>query len=156
MKRNIYMVAMIVALFAVFAIAQTSPDQSQTPSSGQYPSQSTPPSGQSGTGTSGQSSTGTSGQSSTGTSGQGSTGMSSGGSSDAQSAIQAAIQQDQSLASSGVNAKVTDHKVELTGTVSSSADKDKAESIAKANAGGRKVVNKIKVSGGSSDSTPKY
>lgn len=50
----------------------------------------------------------------------------------------------------------TSEKIELAGTVASDADKDKARTIAEANAGGLKVVNKIKVnsSNTSSPSTP--
>jgi len=44
----------------------------------------------------------------------------------------------------------TSDKIELAGTVASDADKDKARSIAEANASGRKVVNNIKVSGSAS------
>jgi osmotically-inducible protein OsmY len=46
-----------------------------------------------------------------------------------------------------VTAKITDNSVELSGTVASKADKDKARSIAESNAGGRKVVDHIEVSG---------
>jgi osmotically-inducible protein OsmY len=132
MKRSIWMVAMVVALFAVFAVAQTPADSSQSPSTA-TPSQSTPDA------------SATSQQPGMGQS----TGQAS-GSSDVQAKIQSALQQDQSLASSSVSAEVTDSKVTLSGTVASQADKDKAESIAQANAGSRQVENKIKVSSSSS------
>ena len=139
MKRSIWMVAMVVALFAVFAIAQTPADSSQSPSTASpstaTPSQSTPDASP------------TAQQPGMG---QSSHDSSAAGSSDVQTKIQAAIQQDQSLASSGVSVNVTDSKVTLAGTVASQADKDKAESIAQANAGSRQVENKITVSGSSS------
>jgi osmotically-inducible protein OsmY len=46
---------------------------------------------------------------------------------------------------SGISVIVSDDKVALSGTASSS-DKDKARRIAEANAGGRRVVDKVKVS----------
>ncbi len=64
-----------------------------------------------------------------------------------QSQIQTAFQKDPTLANSSINVSVNDNKVKLTGTASTNAEKDKAKSIAEANAGGRKVVDKIKVSG---------
>jgi osmotically-inducible protein OsmY len=64
--------------------------------------------------------------------------------------IQAALQKEAALSNVMVNE--TSDKIELAGTVASDADKDKARSIAEANAGGRKVVNNIKVS--SSGSAP--
>lgn len=131
MKRSIWMVAMVVALFAVFAIGQTPADTSQqsptaTPSQSTQPDAAAPVAQQPGM-----------------SQGQGA-------SSDVQSKIQTALQQEQSLASSSVSVDVTDSKVTLSGSVASQADKDKAESIAQANAGSRKIENKIKVSGGSS------
>jgi osmotically-inducible protein OsmY len=123
MKRSLLMVAMVVTVFAVFAIAQSSYPSSTQPSQDQSQSQPTS---------------------------QSSMGQSGSSSSDVQTNIQKAFQQDPSLASASISANVTDSKVELTGTVASSADKDKAESIAQQNAGSRKVDNKIKVSGTSS------
>jgi len=48
----------------------------------------------------------------------------------------------------------TSDKIELAGTVASTADKDKARNIAEANAGGRKVVDNIKVSSSASSPSP--
>jgi len=62
-----------------------------------------------------------------------------------QSSIQSAIQQDPSLANSNVDVKVTEKQVELSGTVPSDDAKKAAERIAKSNAGGRKVKDKLKV-----------
>jgi hyperosmotically inducible periplasmic protein len=125
MKRSVFLVATVMVVFAAFAIAQYPSSQ---PSSDQ--SQSAQPSQASGS------------QSS------------SGGSSDVQTKIQKAFQQDPSLASSSVSANVTDDKIQLTGSVSSSADKDKAEQIAQQNAGGRKVDNKIEVGSSGTSSQP--
>jgi hypothetical protein len=65
--------------------------------------------------------------------------------SDVQSTIQSALQQDSTLASANITAKVTDKNVELTGTVPSKDAKEQAEKIAKTNAGDRKVKNHLKV-----------
>jgi osmotically-inducible protein OsmY len=54
---------------------------------------------------------------------------------------------------SGINVSVSDSKITLTGSASS-ADKDKANKIAEANAGGRTVENKITTSD-SSGAAPK-
>lgn len=135
--RSIQRLALVaVLLTGVWAFAQqpsqAPSDQSQQPASGQsLPSQSS------------------SSQSSSPTS----AGMS--GSSDVQSKIQSALQQDSTLASSGITVNVTDDKIQLSGTTASSADKDKAHGIAEANAGGRKVEDKIKVSDTSTTSNPR-
>ena len=68
-----------------------------------------------------------------------------GSATDVQSTIQSALQQDSTLASANINAKVTDKAVELTGTVPSKDAKDQAEKIAKTNAGDRKIKNHLKV-----------
>lgn len=126
--RNIYTLLAVLALAAGFAFAQDVPAQSQPDQSqqqmpqAQQPSQQTSPS-------------------------QGQTGMSS---QDLQTAMQSAFQKDPAL--SNVTANVADQKIELSGTVASKADKDKARRIAETNSGGRKVVDKIKVSGGESTS----
>lgn len=86
-----------------------------------------------------------------GTSGQTATPSSTEG---IQTQIQKDFQQDPALSRAGVSANVSESKVELTGTVASQADKDKAQSIAESNAGSRKVVNNITVSG-SQTPTPK-
>ena len=47
-------------------------------------------------------------------------------------------------------------KIELSGTVAKKEDKEKAKSVAESNAGGKKIVDKIKVSdnaGGSQGAT---
>jgi osmotically-inducible protein OsmY len=127
--RNIYTLLAVLALAAGFAFAQDVPAQQSQPDQSQQqmpqtqqPSQQTPPS-------------------------QGQTAMSS---QDLQTAMQSAFQKDPAL--SNVTASVADQKIELAGTVASKADQDKAHSIAETNAGGRQVVDKIKVSGG--ESTP--
>jgi osmotically-inducible protein OsmY len=78
--------------------------------------------------------------------------------SDVQDKIQKAIQQDSSLASSNIMVNVSNNKVELTGTVASKDQKRTARQIAESNAGGMKVVDRLKVSGSetspSSPSTP--
>ena len=68
-----------------------------------------------------------------------------------QSSIQSAIQQDPSLANSNVDVKVTEKNVELSGTVPSDDAKKAAERIAKSNAGGRKVKDKLKVAKADTD-----
>lgn len=65
--------------------------------------------------------------------------------SDVQSTIQSALQQDSTLASANITAKVTDKAVELNGTVPSKDAKEQAEKIAKTNAGDRKVKNHLKI-----------
>ena len=65
--------------------------------------------------------------------------------SDVQSTIQSALQQDSTLASANITAKVTDKAVELNGTVPSKDAKEQAEKIAKTNAGDRKIKNHLKV-----------
>lgn len=79
-------------------------------------------------------------------------------SADAQSNIQKALQQDQSLANANINVSVNDNKVELTGTVASKEQKKTAEKIAESNAGGMKVVDHLKVEGAKDNSSypPKY
>ena len=65
--------------------------------------------------------------------------------SDVQSTIQSALQQDSTLASANITAKVTDKAVELNGTVPSKDAKEQAEKIAKTNAGDRKIKNHLKM-----------
>ena len=128
MKRNILALTVLLALCAVVAVAQSSTgqDQSQSPSS-QQPSS---PSGSS--------------ASQSGSMSQ------SGGSDQSVQQIQSALQQKPEL--SGVTASASGDKIELSGTVSKKEDKAKAKSIAESNAGGKKVVDKIKVSGSSGSS----
>ena len=133
MKRNIFNLALVLALFTGFVLAQNPgaqnpPAQSQptpqaqqptpdtqTPASGQSQPQATPPGAQANT---------------------------------PGAQIQAALQKEAALSNVMVNE--TSDKIELAGTVATDADKDKARSIAEANAGGRKVVNNIKVGGNAS------
>ncbi len=79
---------------------------------------------------------------------QGQTGMSS---KDLEAAMTSAFQRYPEL--SDVKVKVADDKIELSGTVPSQADKDKARRAAEANADGRKVMDDdLKVAGGESKS----
>jgi len=75
-------------------------------------------------------------------------------SADAQSTIQKALQQDQSLANANINVTVNDNKVELTGTVASNEQKKAAKKIAESNAGSMKVVDHLKVEGPKDESVP--
>lgn len=59
--------------------------------------------------------------------------------------IQAGIKTEPSLADSSISIDTTDQSVELKGDVSSQAAKNKALEIARANAGGRKVVDHLRV-----------
>ena len=70
---------------------------------------------------------------------------------DVQNSIESAIKQDPNLASSNVQVKVTDKKIELSGDVSSKDQKKAAEKIAKDNAGGRKIKDHIKVASNSTN-----
>ena len=63
---------------------------------------------------------------------------------DVQGRIQSALQQDSKLANVMVN--VSDKKIDLSGTVATPEDKDKALSIAKSHAEGREIVDNIQVS----------
>jgi osmotically-inducible protein OsmY len=70
----------------------------------------------------------------------------------AQSQIQDAL--NKQMSSSNVSVSVSsDNQLQLAGSVASASDKQHAEDIARAAAPGQTIVNKIKVSGGSSDST---
>ncbi len=129
--KSLCKLAFVVVLGAGLAYAQG------TYGSSQSQTQSTPPSSDQTSSSQQQPSSSASGQTSTSTS----SGM---GASDAQGRIQQALQQDSSL--SGVTATAQNNKIELSGTVASKADKDKAKSIAESNAGGMKVVDHIKVS----------
>ena len=127
MKRSIVKLAMIVALFTGFAVAQNPGSQSQPDQSQQMPQTQQRPTPDTQQMPQSQTQTGTASQS-----------------------VQSQIQQQPEL--TGVTVNESSDKIELSGTVASKADKDKAKSIAESNSGGRKVVNKIKVS--SSTSTP--
>ena len=73
---------------------------------------------------------------------------------DVQTKLQSAIQQDSSLSSANISVSVDDKNIILSGTASNDAQKGNAEQIAKANAGGRKVKNHIKVSSSDNSKTP--
>lgn len=109
---------------------------------------SSPTSGQSGTTSSGQGSMSSSqtqpGQTGSSTSGSSATGGSATAGSDAQSQIQAALQQ-QGLSS--VQTNVSADSIELTGTVETGKQKKEAKKIAESYAGGLKVVDHLKVTG---------
>ncbi|HWC19030.1 MAG TPA: BON domain-containing protein [Terriglobales bacterium] len=70
---------------------------------------------------------------------------------DLQGKIQSAIQQDPSLSGTSISVSVTADGVELTGTAPSARAKKTAQDIAKTNAGGRRVINNVKLS--ASDTT---
>jgi osmotically-inducible protein OsmY len=60
------------------------------------------------------------------------------------------------MPSSNVTVSTTaDNQLQLSGSVSSASDKQKAEDIAKSAAPGQTIVNNIKVSGSSSEPSPK-
>jgi hypothetical protein len=132
MKRNIFNLALVLALFTGFVLAQNPgaqdrPDKSQpTPQTQQQPTPETAPAQSQ-----------PQSQSQTQSSSPG-------------AQIQAALQKQPELSNVMVNE--TTEKIELVGTVASTADKDKARSIAEASAGGRKVVDNIKVSSSTTSS----
>jgi osmotically-inducible protein OsmY len=70
----------------------------------------------------------------------------------ASQSVQSQIQQQPEL--SNVTVTEGSDKIELSGTVASKADKDKAKSIAESAAGGRKVKNNIKVSESKDTASP--
>jgi len=130
MKRNIFNLAFVLALFTGFVLAQNPgaqnrPDPSQPTPQAQPPTPDTQAPAQSQP------------QPQANTPG---------------AQIQSALQKEAALSNVMVNE--TSDKIELAGTVASDADKDKARSIAEGMAAGRKVVNNIKVnSGANSPST---
>jgi osmotically-inducible protein OsmY len=144
--KGIYKLLFLVLLGTGIALAQTSPtsssDQSQQPSSQSQPpssqSQQTPDQSQQPPAASSPQSQypSSSGQSSSGQAGATTS------SSDVKTAIQTAFQQDPSLMNSGIKVSVSDSKITLSGSASST-DKEKAHRIAEANAGGRTVVDKV-------------
>jgi hypothetical protein len=135
MKRNICNLALVLALFTGFVLAQNPGaqdrhDQSQPTPQAQQPTPDTQ------------------------TPAQSQPAQSQPQANSAGAQIQTALQKEPALANVMVNE--TSEKIELAGTVASDADKDKARTIAEANARGLKVVNNIKVSSSntSSPSTP--
>jgi osmotically-inducible protein OsmY len=128
MKRNIFNLAFVLALFTGFVIAQNPGAQDRSDKSQPMPQaqqQQTPET--------------TAPQSQPQSSSPG-------------AQVQAALQRQPELSNVMVNE--TSEKIELAGTVASAPDKDKARSIAEANAGGRKVVDRIKVSSSASSPSP--
>jgi invasion protein IalB len=127
MKRNMFYLALVLALFTGFVLAQNPaapdrPDQSQPSQSPPTPQAQQPtPDTQAPAPAQSQPQANTPG-----------------------AQIQAALQKEAALSNVMVNE--TSDKIELAGTVASDADKDKARSIAEANAAGLKIVNNIKVS----------
>jgi osmotically-inducible protein OsmY len=67
------------------------------------------------------------------------------GTADIQSKIQAGIKTEPMLSDSTITVDTTDKSIDLSGTVTSKAAEDKALEIARANAGGRKVVDHLRV-----------
>lgn len=132
MRKYLPKILLVMAVSGTFALAQatspqssSSPDQSASPSATQSPSSSAS---------------------------QSSSAMSSasGALSQAQSQIQDALTKQ--MPSSNVTVSATsDNQLQLSGSVSSESDKQHAEDIAKSAAPGQTIVNKIKVSGSSSD-----
>jgi invasion protein IalB len=128
MKRNIFNLAFVLALFTGFVMAQNPGAQDRSDKSQPMPQaqqQQTPETAPA---------------------------QSQPQASSAGAQIQTALQKQPELSNVMVNE--TNDKIELAGTVASAADKDKARSIAEANAGGRKVVDNIKVSSSASSPAP--
>jgi invasion protein IalB len=127
MKRNMFYLALVLALFTGFVLAQNPgaqdrPDPSQPSQSPPTPQAQQPtPDTQAPAPAQSQPQANTPG-----------------------AQIQAALQKEAALSNVMVNE--TSDKIELAGTVASDADKDKARSIAEASAAGLKIVNNIKVS----------
>ena len=129
MKRNVLMLLGVLALFTGFVIAQSPGAQDRPDQSPQTPqSRQQQPADTQQTPQS-QSPTNSAGQS-----------------------VQAQIQQQPEL--SGVTVNESSNKIELSGTVGSKADKERAKTIAESSASGRKVVNKIKVSSSNGTTSP--
>lgn len=133
MKRNVFYLALVLALFTGFVLAQNPGAQDRPDSSQPSQSQPTPQAQQPTPDT--QAPAPAQSQPQANTPG---------------AQIQAALQKEAALSNVMVNE--TSDKIELAGTVATEADKDKARSIAESNAAGHKVVNNIKV--GSSTSSP--
>jgi len=131
MRKHLSRILIVAALTGGVALAQGTSPQSTSPSAGQ---QSTTSPTQAQPGTPGQTST-----------------TPSASLSQAQSQIQDALskQMPSSSVSVSINSK---NQLELTGTASSQSDKQRAEDIARSAAPGQTIINKIKVSGSSSDS----
>jgi BON domain-containing protein len=120
MRKNIYKIALVVALGCSFALAQNMPRRDQP----QYP-QTQDPKAQP-------------------QSNSEQTKMAA-SSTDVQNDIQSALQKEPTLTGANINVQVTDKNVELSGTVPSKEAKTTAEQIAKAHSGGLMVKSHLKV-----------
>ena len=129
MRKNLLRLLMVAALSGGVVLAQATSPQSASPSD---------PGQQSAT----QAQPAAPGQSAT----------PSGSLAQAQSQIQDALNKQMSSSNLAVSVS-SDNQLQLAGTVASASDKQKAEDIARAAAPGQTIVNNIKVSGSSSDST---
>lgn len=146
MRKHLSKILLMMAVSGAVALAQatspqssSSPDQSASPGASSS-SQSASPS--------------TSQYPSSSSSSAGQASSASGSLSQAQSQIQEALTKQ--MPSSNVTVSTTsDNQLQLSGSVSAQADKQRAEDIAKSAAPGQTVVNNIKVSGSSSDTNPK-
>jgi len=67
------------------------------------------------------------------------------GSAAVQSKVQAGIKSEPMLADSSITVDTTERSIDLSGTVTSKAAEDKVLEIARANAGGRKVIDHLRV-----------
>jgi len=142
MRKHLSKILLAMAVSGAVAFAQAS-----SPQSSSSPDQSTSPSTSSPQSTSPSSSQYPSSASQA-------AGAASGSLSQAQSQIQDALTKQ--MPSSNVSVSATsDNQLQLSGSVSSAADKQKAEDIAKSAAPGQTIVNNIKVSGSSSETNPK-
>lgn len=124
MRKSLYVLGLVVVLSAVLAVAQdAAPQKQDEPMAPSAPAQAGAPAQEQPAAPA--------------------AADQSGKKEDVKTKIQDAFKADSNLA--GVSVNVTDSKVELSGSVSSQADKDKAESLAKANAGDLAIDNKIEV-----------
>ena len=145
MRKYLSKILLVMGVSGAFAFAQatspqssSSPDQSASPGASSS-SQSASPSSSQYPSTSSSSQAGS---------------AASGSLSQAQSQIQEALTKQ--MPSSNITVSATsDNQLQLSGSVSSESDKQRAEDIAKSAAPGQTVVNKIKVSGSSSETNPK-
>jgi Flp pilus assembly secretin CpaC len=87
-------------------------------------------------------------------SGSSSAGASSGSTDQVKNDIQTAFRNEPTLTSSNISVDVSSDSITLSGTAASQKDRDEAKRIAQSFAGNRRVVDNIKVSGGSDMSTP--
>lgn len=134
MSKSLLRILMAAAMCGGVALAQAASPQSTSPS--QQPDASS------------QQSPTSPSQAQPGTPGQ----TSSASLTQAQSQIQDALTKQ--MPSSSVSVSVnSDNQLQLTGTVASQSDKQHAEDIARSAAPGQTIVNNIKVSGSSSDTT---